>query len=98
MKILKSLKNSESYYLISSGLWSVVVCAEDKSSALKLVFNDLKDNPNDYGDLGEVVCIMNIDRSMRDLTLEDSLKFTSTSDLLTEIYLDKPYGNEGEEI
>ena len=78
-------------------MWSIVTLARDKSSALKNVFTDLKVNPQDYGDLGEVVCIMNINQSMRDLSLEDALKFTSTADILNEIYLDEPYGNESEE-
>ena len=97
MKLLKCPHNNENFYMISSGVWSIVTSAKDKSSALKNVFNDIKVNPQDYGDLGEVVCIMDINRSMKDLSLEEALKFTSTSDILSEIYLDEPYGSESEE-
>jgi hypothetical protein len=94
MRILKKSSGKQKFYMVSSGQWSVVVSAKSKSSALKDIFNDMKNNPDNYTGIGEVVCVMDIDKSMKDLTLQDSLKFTSVSDFLEIISKEKTEDGE----
>jgi len=82
MKIVKNQKSQKVFYYISSGSWSTVTKASSKSEALEEVFRDILHRPRDYGAIGSVVVIMDIDEAMKDLTLESALKFISTEEAL----------------
>ena len=56
--------------------------SSSKSEALEEVFRDILNNPGNYGPVGSVVIVMDIDEAMRDLTLESALKFISTEEAL----------------
>ena len=82
MKIVKNQKSPKVFYYISSGNWSTVIKSGSKSEALEEVFRDILNNPSNYGPVGSVVIVMDIDEAMRDLTLESALKFISTEEAL----------------
>lgn len=82
MKIIKTQTSSSIFYYISSGNWSSMVSARSRKDALRDLFNDIIKNPGRYGPIGTVIVLMDIDEAMKDLTLENALKFISTEEAL----------------
>lgn len=80
--MIKKVNDTNEFYLVSSGDWSTVVLAENKSSALEKVFKGLLNNPKEYGGVGKIVICMNIDQAINELTLEESLKFIPTEEAI----------------
>jgi glucose-6-phosphate-specific signal transduction histidine kinase len=80
--MIKKNNEKKDFYFVSTGDWSTVTLAENKSCALNQVFEELLNNPQKFGGVGEVVICMNVDQAMRDLSLEDSLKFIPTEEAI----------------
>jgi hypothetical protein len=85
MKIVKSNLQEDNFYYISTGDWSTVVLSSSKEDAITEIFRDISVNPERYGALGNIFIIMDIDTAMMDLTLEDSLKFLPTEEVIALI-------------
>lgn len=83
--------NKESFFMISSGNWQQVVLSSSKREAIKEAFGIVISNPKEYS-LSNVVIVMDISESIGQLTLEDSLKFTSILDVADYIE-DENMGN-----
>jgi hypothetical protein len=81
---MQNRNNREQHFYLSSGDWSTVVRADDRSSALKKGFEELlKDKMG--RSISSVIICLNVDATVNDLSLEDSLKFIPTADAADEI-------------
>ena len=78
--MIKLDEDTNKFYMIASGNWQKVVKALNKKSAIKQAFEEITMDPELYK-LSKVVIIMNIDQSIKDLSLEESLKFSSVVDI-----------------
>lgn len=78
--MIKLDEDTNKFYMIASGNWQKIVKALNKKSAIKQAFEEITMDPELYK-LSKVVIIMNIDQSIRDLSLEESLKFSSVVDI-----------------
>tara|TARA_A200000159_G_scaffold163303_1_gene189179 strand:+ start:61 stop:357 length:297 start_codon:yes stop_codon:yes gene_type:complete len=78
--MIKLDEDTDKFYMIASGNWQKVVKALNKKSAIKQAFEEITMDPELYK-LSKVVIIMNIDQSIKDLSLEESLKFSSVVDI-----------------
>lgn len=78
--MIKLDEDTNKFYMIASGNWQKIVKALNKKSAIKQAFEEITMDPELYK-LSKVVIIMNIDQSMKDLSLEESLKFSSVVDI-----------------
>ena len=82
--MIKTTDDKSKFFYLTSGNWSTVVNADDRSSALRVAFNELLDNKSEYC-LGPVIICFDVDVAVRELSLEQSLKFVPTEDALEEI-------------
>jgi hypothetical protein len=73
----------QKYFYLESGDWSTVVMADDRSSALKESFRRLLEEETDKN-IGQVMICFDVGEAVRDLSLEDSLKFIPTVDAAEE--------------
>lgn len=78
--MIKLDNDPNNFYMIASGNWQKVVKALDKRSAIRQAFEEITLEPELYK-LSKVVIIMNVDQSIRDLSMEESLKFSSVVDI-----------------
>ena len=78
--MIKLDEDTNKFYMIASGNWQKIVKALNKKSAIKQAFEEITMDPELYK-LSKVIIIMNIDQSIKDLSLEESLKFSSVVDI-----------------
>jgi len=74
--MIKIDDDKNDFFLISSGNWQKIVNAESKQSAVKQAFEEITEEPERYK-LSKIIIIMNIEQTIKELSLENSLKFTS---------------------
>lgn len=73
----------QKYFYLESGDWSTVVMADDRSSALKESFRQLLEEESDKS-IGQVMICLDVREAVRDLSLEETLKFIPTADAADE--------------
>lgn len=78
--MIKLDNDPSNFYMVASGNWQKIVKALDKRSAIRQAFEEITMEPELYK-LSKVIIIMNIDQSIKDLSLEESLKFSSVVDV-----------------
>ena len=81
---MKNPLDPSNYYYLTSGNWATVVNASDRSSALKEAFESILSNKSEYN-LAPVIICLNIDKTVKELSLEETLKFIPTADAADEI-------------
>ncbi len=81
---MKNSIDSSKYYYLTSGNWATVVNASDRSSALKEAFERILENTAKY-QLGPVIICLNVEDAVKELSLEDALKFIPTADAADEM-------------
>ena len=82
--IMEDEFKTKKYFYIVSGNWSTVVNADDRSSALKEAFRSLLKDKSDKS-IAPVIACLNVDDTVKDLSLEDTLKFIPTAVAAYEI-------------
>jgi hypothetical protein len=85
--MIEPINSKRKFYFITSGNWKTYVVAESKQDAINLALSDVVGN-NDGYQLGSAIIILEADEAVKDLTLEESLKFISTADAADMLYDD----------
>ena len=77
--MIESINSGKNFYYITSGNWRTFVAANNKQEAINITLNNVVSNNDGYL-LGSTMIILEADEAIRDLTLEESMKFISTAD------------------
>lgn len=85
LKITKTNKDTDEFFYISTGDWSSVIKADSRESALRVALREAINKPNVHGAIGEIIIVMSICEAMKDLTLENALKFIPMDQALSLI-------------
>lgn len=78
--MIKTDDDKNDFFLIGSGNWQKIVNADSKQSAVKQAFEEITKDPEKYK-LSKIIIIMNVEQTIKELSLENSLKFTSVVDV-----------------
>lgn len=73
--------SKDKFFMVSSGNWRQMVVAKEKTEAIRKAFRVVTKDKELYN-ISNILMVFDIDSSIDELTMEDSLKFTSILDVV----------------